>query len=124
MTTTYVATFSIAFCLATSVLVHTALYHGKSILQKLKNVRTETEDVHAKLMRNYPEVPDWWYWAFLGFFALLGIIANEVHRAPSGPIASLSGARRSGTRACRSGPCCSAFLSPRFTYFPAASSSR
>lgn len=78
MSTTYVACFSIAFALSTAVLVHTALYHGQSIVHKLKNVRTEAEDVHAKLMRNYPEVPDWWYWAFLAVFVLLGIVANEV----------------------------------------------
>ena len=78
LTTTYTAVYSLAFALATSVLVHTVLYHGQSIIAKLKNVRTDPEDVHAKLMRYYPEVPDWWYMIFFVIFFALGIVAIEV----------------------------------------------
>ena len=75
---TYVSVYCIAFALATSALVHTALYFGHSIWAKLKNIRTEAEDVHAKLMRNYPEVPDWWYWAYGLIFLALAIVTIEV----------------------------------------------
>jgi OPT oligopeptide transporter protein len=75
---TFSLAYSIGFCLATSVLVHIALHHGPTILARLKNLRTEDEDVHMKLMRNYPEVPDWWYACWLLLFIGLAIIAIEV----------------------------------------------
>ena len=78
LTTTYVAVFTMAFAVSTAVLVHTALHHGPSILAKLRNVRTESEDVHAKLMRYYPEVPDWWYMIYFAVFFGIGCVAIEV----------------------------------------------
>ncbi|TFL07122.1 OPT oligopeptide transporter [Pterulicium gracile] len=76
--TTYAITYLLAFTLSTCVLVHTLLYHGRSLLNGIKKIKVEQDDIHAKLMRNYPEVPDWWYiCAFLVFFCL-GIVAVEV----------------------------------------------
>jgi hypothetical protein len=71
-------TYLLAFTLSTSVLVHTVLYHGRTLINGFKRMKVEKDDIHAKLMRNYPEVPDWWYAiAFVLFFAL-AIIAMEV----------------------------------------------
>lgn len=80
---TYSTVYSIAFALSTSAIIHTALYHGKSILNRVKNVRGEAEDVHAKLMRYYPEVPDWWYWSILVVTLSLSCVAIEVGFAVS-----------------------------------------
>ena len=75
---TYAMTYLLAFALCTCVLVHTALYHGKNLLIGMRKIRIEPDDIHAKLMRNYPEVPEWWYLsAFCGFFAL-AVVAVEV----------------------------------------------
>jgi OPT family oligopeptide transporter len=75
---TYAMTYLLAFTLATCVLVHTFLYHGRSLLNGAKRLRVEPDDIHAKLMRNYPEVPDLWYGAvFVGFFCV-AIIMVEV----------------------------------------------
>ena len=38
----------------------------------------EADDIHAKLMRNYPEVPDWWYFLAFCLFFSLAIVAVEV----------------------------------------------
>jgi len=51
--------------LSTAVIVHTLLYNGQTMLDQLRRVRKGDDDVHMKLMRNYPEVPDWWYMVFL-----------------------------------------------------------
>jgi hypothetical protein len=77
---TYAMTYFLGFALMTGVLVHTALYHGHSLVCGIKNMRVEPDDIHAKLMRNYREVPDWWYaFSFILFFSL-AIIAVEVSR--------------------------------------------
>ncbi|KAG0708644.1 oligopeptide transporter [Suillus ampliporus] len=77
---TYAMTYMLAFALSTCVLVHTVLYHGRSLLNGVKKIRVEQDDIHAKLMRNYPEVPDWWYAVcFLGFFLLMVVVVEVWH---------------------------------------------
>lgn len=75
---TYATVYGLAFALSTACIVHTIIYHGKDILDQAKNVKGATEDVHAKLMRNYPEVPDWWYWTYLALFTALSILTITV----------------------------------------------
>jgi OPT oligopeptide transporter protein len=58
---TYAMTYLLGFALMTCILVHTVLYHGEALLKGIKKIQIEPDDIHAKLMRNYPEVPDWWY---------------------------------------------------------------
>ncbi|KAJ1035190.1 hypothetical protein NDA18_000786 [Ustilago nuda] len=53
------------FALITAAVVHTALYHGRFVLDRLRARRTMPDDVHARLMRKYPSVPSWWYVAVL-----------------------------------------------------------
>jgi hypothetical protein len=74
----YAVTYLLAFTLSTCVIVHTLLYHGRSLLNGVKNIKLEKDDIHAKLMRNYPEVPDWWYALAFVFFFCLAIVAAEV----------------------------------------------
>ena len=75
---TYAMTYLIAFALSTCVIVHTLLYHGRTLLNGLKRIRTEADDIHFKLMRNYPEVPDWWFLCVFCVFFSLAIVAVEV----------------------------------------------
>ncbi|GAA5905611.1 uncharacterized protein JCM6883_005386 [Sporobolomyces salmoneus] len=62
---TYATVYGISFMLSTSVIVHTVLYHGKSLIRQFRQVQVEDQDVHMKLMKNYPEVPNWWYMILL-----------------------------------------------------------
>lgn len=78
MSTTYATVYGTSLCLATSSIIHTVLYNGKEIMMKFRSIKTEEEDVHMKLMRNYPEVPDWWYWLVFVLFTALAIVAIEV----------------------------------------------
>jgi hypothetical protein len=43
-----------------------------------RRVHTEEEDVHAKLMRAYPEVPDSWYATICLLFFMVAIVTVEV----------------------------------------------
>ncbi|WOO86208.1 Glutathione transporter 1 [Vanrija pseudolonga] len=78
LTAAFTVTYMLAFGLTTSLIVYTVLYHGKRIYLTSRNRKTEPDDIHMKLMRRYPEVPDWWYIiAFLGC-VVLGIVTIEV----------------------------------------------
>ena len=76
----YAMVYLLAFTLATALLVHTALYHSRRIYNGMKRVQTEEEDVHAKLMRSYPEVPDTWYASIFLVFFTMAIVTIEVWR--------------------------------------------
>ncbi|KNZ81221.1 hypothetical protein J132_02173 [Termitomyces sp. J132] len=75
---TYAMTYLLAFALSTCVIVHTLLYHGRSLLNGIKRMKVESDDIHAKLMRNYPEVPEWWYLSAFTVFFALAVVAVEV----------------------------------------------
>ncbi|PVG01711.1 putative oligopeptide transporter [Serendipita vermifera] len=74
----YALVYLLAFTLASCILTHTILYHGKTILNGLKKVQTEEEDIHFKLMRKYPEVPDSWYLTIVIAFFMLVVVAIEI----------------------------------------------
>ena len=66
------------FALSTALLVHTVLYHSRTIYNGIKGVQTEDEDVHAKLMRAYPEVPNRWYASICLAFFIMAIVTIKV----------------------------------------------
>ncbi|KAF9318873.1 hypothetical protein BG003_010390 [Podila horticola] len=57
----FALTYGVGFAGLTATIVHVLLYNGKEMLQRWKEARSETEDIHSRLMRIYPEVPNWWY---------------------------------------------------------------
>lgn len=104
---TYAMTYLLAFALSTCVLVHTVLYHGRSVINGMKKIRVEPDDIHAKLMRNYPEVPDWWYIVFfVGFFFMMVVIVEVCKHAAVPFPCSLFLCHRYGTLVSRCGLCC------------------
>jgi len=71
-------TYLLAFALSTCVVVHTVLYHGYHLYSGFRKIRLEEDDIHAKLMRHYKEVPDWWYAIGFAVCFALAIVAVEV----------------------------------------------
>lgn len=61
LSTTFALTYGLSFATIISVIVHTALYHGKEIWHRFKAARNQGDDIHMRLMRKYPEAPDWWF---------------------------------------------------------------
>jgi hypothetical protein len=59
LASTFLITFTLAFALTTTIVVHTALYHGKHIWKAVRRKEVEPPDIHEKLMRSYSAVPLW-----------------------------------------------------------------
>ncbi|KAJ2378003.1 hypothetical protein H4S02_007487, partial [Coemansia sp. RSA 2611] len=59
MTFTFALTYGLGFAGLINLLVYVALYHGKDIVQRVRQARSMDEDIHLKLMRKYKEVPHW-----------------------------------------------------------------
>jgi len=73
----YAMVYLVAFALSTALLVHTILYHGGTIYNGIKHGKVE-EDVHVKLMRAYPEVPDSWYASICLLSFAVAVVAVQV----------------------------------------------
>ncbi|ODA77433.1 hypothetical protein RJ55_07062 [Drechmeria coniospora] len=85
------------FGIYTSTLTYALLYHRHEIvmgfkalynsLRRKKPVREETVlDVHSRLMKAYPEVPEWWYLACLACaigLGIAGIAGWDTHTSPA-----------------------------------------
>ncbi|KAF4626165.1 hypothetical protein G7Y89_g11996 [Cudoniella acicularis] len=61
LSTTFAIGYGLSFASMTAVVVHTYLYHGKEIMQKLKATRHDGADIHQRLMQKYVQAPIWWY---------------------------------------------------------------
>ncbi|KAF9191134.1 hypothetical protein BGZ51_007715 [Haplosporangium sp. Z 767] len=57
----FALTYGVGFAGLTATVVHVILYHGKELTERWRSSRLENEDIHSRMMRTYPEVPDWWY---------------------------------------------------------------
>ncbi|KAF9111126.1 hypothetical protein BGX27_005361 [Mortierella sp. AM989] len=57
----FALTYGVGFAGLTATVIHVILYHGKEMIERWKSARAENEDIHSRLMRAYPEVPEWWY---------------------------------------------------------------
>lgn len=79
---TFALVYLISFMLVTTVIVDTILYEGRAILTVLRGNAAEEDDIHAKLMRRYAEVPSYYFLGlFLVFFPML-IGATKVGTSP------------------------------------------
>lgn len=81
LTTTFALTYGLSFAAIAAVLSHTAMFHGSALYSQFRNMKTEEEDVHFRMMRKYKEVPHWWYAAM--FFIMLGFSLVSVLAWPT-----------------------------------------
>jgi OPT family oligopeptide transporter len=52
------------------------LYDGKTLISRLRrNQKDEAEDPHMRMMKAYPEVPEWWFQILLGLL-LVGTVVT------------------------------------------------
>jgi OPT family oligopeptide transporter len=75
---TYAITYGTLFATYPAVLVHTFLWYRHDIVRQLRRGLNDETDIHAYLMRKYPEVSRWWFIGLGIFCGILGIVAIEV----------------------------------------------
>jgi hypothetical protein len=77
MSTTFAFGYALSFGSLTAVLVHTVLFYNRELFDKFRTVSHSKDDIHARLYRKYPEVPDWWYLSLFGLMMVLSIVVCE-----------------------------------------------
>ncbi|ORZ06529.1 oligopeptide transporter OPT family [Lobosporangium transversale] len=74
----FAISYGIGFAGLTATIVHVILYNGREIMERWRYSRLDSEDIHARLMSVYPEVPDWWYGLLFGVMFVLSMITCVV----------------------------------------------
>ncbi|KAI8845735.1 OPT oligopeptide transporter protein-domain-containing protein [Chytriomyces cf. hyalinus JEL632] len=79
ITTFFAMEYACSFVVFVASLVHVGLWYGKDIWQRFRATMSnlDKEDIHAKLMDAYPDVPDWWYMAVLAVNMVVGIVVCQ-----------------------------------------------
>lgn len=72
LSATFAMSYGLSFASVMATITHAICFHGKQIWGAFRSFSNpEEEDVHARLMRNYKDVPQWWYMiVFLVFFGI------------------------------------------------------
>ncbi|KAI8867405.1 OPT superfamily oligopeptide transporter [Ramicandelaber brevisporus] len=70
-------TYGFGFAGLTCILTYIFLHHRKEIWARFRDSRNQAQDIHMKLMRQYAEVPMWWYGGMYIVACALGIVACE-----------------------------------------------
>ncbi|KAI8056952.1 OPT oligopeptide transporter protein-domain-containing protein [Syncephalis plumigaleata] len=78
MTFFFAIGYGIGFATLTAILSHTILYHGRDIINRLRDARSNDKDIYSKLIDYYPEVPNSWYAGVFIVNLILAIITCEV----------------------------------------------
>ncbi|KAF9530833.1 OPT oligopeptide transporter [Crepidotus variabilis] len=61
LSTTFAISYGLSFASITSTLTHAGLYFRKQIWTQSRRAMHEQDDIHARLMARYKQVPEWWY---------------------------------------------------------------
>lgn len=67
----------------TATIVHVALFHGGDIWRQSRSAMSSAAakmDVHAKLMRRYKQVPQWWFLVLLVGSVAVSLVMSFVYR--------------------------------------------
>jgi hypothetical protein len=62
LSTNFAMCYGVSFATISALVVHTALYNGKEVWDRAKLSRNQDADIHLKMMKKYPDSPDWWYY--------------------------------------------------------------
>ncbi|KAF9550274.1 hypothetical protein EC957_001181 [Mortierella hygrophila] len=80
MTPLYAIVFFVSFVSLSGCVSHIVCFHGASIVSNWKRaVGGEDDDVHTRMMRVYPEVPQLWYATFYLIMAGLAMFVCETY---------------------------------------------
>ncbi|GJJ70077.1 hypothetical protein EMPS_02426 [Entomortierella parvispora] len=69
----------LGFAVLSATCTHTVLYHGRDLKDFLTSGIWGREDVHTRMMRAYPEVPDLWYQILMIVMTLMTVITLAVN---------------------------------------------
>ncbi|KAI3417355.1 uncharacterized protein J3R85_014472 [Psidium guajava] len=74
----FALTYGFGFATIASTLSHVALFYGREIYDRFRASSEGKEDIHTKLMRNYKDIPQWWFYILLAGTIIVSLILCTV----------------------------------------------
>ncbi|XP_074275815.1 oligopeptide transporter 4-like [Silene latifolia] len=82
----FALTYGFGFATIASTLTHVSLFYGREIYGRFRASYKGKEDIHTRLMRNYEDIPSWWFYLLLAVAIaisfLLSIFLKEQVQIP------------------------------------------
>eukprot|EP00253_Pinus_taeda_P005337 PITA_05337 len=73
--------YGFGFAAIASTVTHVALFYGKEIWERaVAASKNNNPDIHTKLMRKYPDIPQWWFYTLLFGTLVVTIVLCEVYK--------------------------------------------
>ncbi|KAG7439560.1 uncharacterized protein BT62DRAFT_1013784 [Guyanagaster necrorhizus] len=76
--TTFAISYSLSLASITATITHAFLYFRKQIWTQARRAMHEQSDIHARLMSQYRQVPEWWYAVIFVVMFAFGVISIEL----------------------------------------------
>ncbi|KAH9621725.1 hypothetical protein KSS87_000587, partial [Heliosperma pusillum] len=65
MSLVFALTYGFGFAAIAATITHVALFYGREMYERFRESYKGKEDIHAKLMKNYKDIPSWWFYLLL-----------------------------------------------------------
>ncbi|KAK1395983.1 Oligopeptide transporter 4 [Heracleum sosnowskyi] len=73
LSTFFAIAYGIGFAAIASTLTHVGLFYGREIFDRYRASKKEKMDVHTRLMKNYKDIPTWWFYVLLAVTLLVSL---------------------------------------------------
>lgn len=70
----FIFSYGLGFAAIVSALTHVAIFNGKEIYHRFMSSRTGKEDVHTRMMKEYKDIPGWWFHVTLLISFVLALV--------------------------------------------------
>ncbi|KAI3961276.1 hypothetical protein MKX01_006990 [Papaver californicum] len=57
--------YGFGFATIASTITHVGFFHGREIYDRFRASKNGKVDIHTKLMKKYPQIPNWWFYIML-----------------------------------------------------------
>ncbi|GAU45346.1 hypothetical protein TSUD_84630 [Trifolium subterraneum] len=62
----FALSYGFGFATIASTITHVVCFYGREIMERYRASTKGKEDIHTKLMKNYKDIPSWWFYLLLG----------------------------------------------------------
>ncbi|XP_011074283.1 oligopeptide transporter 4 [Sesamum indicum] len=74
LSTFFSLTYGFGFATIASTVTHVALFYGREIYDRYKASSKAKRDIHTKLMKNYKDIPSWWFYVLLAVTMVVSLV--------------------------------------------------
>ncbi|KAI3842417.1 hypothetical protein MKW92_022591 [Papaver armeniacum] len=74
----FALTYGFGFATIASTLTHVGFFYGREIYERFRLSYKGKMDIHTRLMKRYPEVPNWWFHVLLAATVIVSLLLCTV----------------------------------------------